>query len=99
MRTVDEHPLLRNDLRECARHFNNVRPRFFHCLSLAAVPLRNSAAFRPTLAALSGLDRLLLSAHTPPRWLAWMVVIERSEERRVGKGCVSTCRTRGSAHH
>src|SRR3546814_15390898 len=23
----------------------------------------------------------------------------RSEERRVGKGCVSTCRSRGSAYH
>lgn len=76
LRTEDEHPLLRNDLRACERYFSSVRPRFFHCLSLAAVPLRNSAAFRPTLAALSGLDRLLLSAHTPTRWLAWMVVIE-----------------------
>lgn len=76
MRTEDEHPMLRNDLRECGRHFSKVRPRFFHCLSLAAVPLRNSAAFRPALAALSGIDRLLLSAHMPTRWLAWMVVLE-----------------------
>jgi len=76
MRTEDEHPLLRNDLRECTRHFSRVRPRFFHCLSLAAVPLRNTAAFRPALAVLSGLDRLLLSAHAPTRWLAWMVVLE-----------------------
>src|SRR3546814_4126169 len=28
-----------------------------------------------------------------------MVVINRSEERRVGKECVSTCRSRGSPYH
>src|SRR3546814_12311611 len=28
-----------------------------------------------------------------------MVVIERSEERRVGKECVSTCRSRWSPYH
>lgn len=76
MRTEDEHPLLRVDVQECARHFSKVRPRFFHCLSLAAVPLRHFAVFRPTLAALSGLDRVLLSTHVPTRWLAWMVVLE-----------------------
>src|SRR3546814_16482426 len=27
------------------------------------------------------------------------VVIKRSEERRVGKECVSTCRSRGSTYH
>src|SRR3546814_20512435 len=27
------------------------------------------------------------------------VIVLRSEERRVGKGCVSTCRSRWSPHH
>lgn len=76
LRTEDEHPLLRADVHECAKYFSQVRPRFFHCVSLAAVPLRYSAVFRPTLAVLSGVDRLLLSAHAPTRWLAWMVVLE-----------------------
>src|SRR3546814_11849393 len=29
----------------------------------------------------------------------WEVVAVRSEERRVGKECVSTCRSRGSPYH
>jgi len=76
MRTEDEHPLLRADVHACQEHFSQVRTRFFHCCSLAAVPLRRSALFRPALAALSRADRLLLSAHSPTRWMAWMVVLE-----------------------
>src|SRR3546814_12128230 len=35
-----------------------------------------------------------------PRDPAWRAnVVERSEERRVGKECVSTCRSRGSPSH
>src|SRR3546814_12412414 len=30
---------------------------------------------------------------------ALMASTERSEERRVGKGCVSTCRSRGARYH
>src|SRR3546814_18897933 len=30
---------------------------------------------------------------------SWDVRFERSEERRVGKECVSTCRSRGSPYH
>src|SRR3546814_8455093 len=31
--------------------------------------------------------------------LGWVSTPERSEERRVGKECVSTCRSRWSAYH
>lgn len=76
MRTDDEHPLLRQDIQRCSRYFRKVTPRFFHCLALAAVPLRGSALFQPTLAALAGADRLLLSRYAPSRWWAWMVVLD-----------------------
>src|SRR3546814_14093069 len=29
----------------------------------------------------------------------WYLALKRSEERRVGKECVSTCRSRGSPYH
>src|SRR3546814_18200978 len=35
----------------------------------------------------------------PPEDLVWEGQEERSEERRVGKGCVSTCRSRWSPYH
>src|SRR3546814_14431006 len=33
------------------------------------------------------------------RWTAWTPGAPRSEERRVGKECVSTCRSRWSPYH
>src|SRR3546814_2326260 len=35
----------------------------------------------------------------PPKVQSAVVEIERSEERRVGKECVSTCRSRWSPYH
>src|SRR3546814_8099439 len=35
---------------------------------------------------------------TDPVW-SWLVIVLRSEERRVGKECVSTCRSRWSPYH
>src|SRR3546814_1710193 len=36
----------------------------------------------------------------PPTWLAFLLALSaRSEERRVGKECVSTCRSRWSPYH
>src|SRR3546814_5000798 len=35
----------------------------------------------------------------PPRHVAKVAAHERSEERRVGKECVSTCRSRWSPYH
>src|SRR3546814_10168508 len=33
------------------------------------------------------------------KWFFWVLLIDRSEERRVGKECVSTCRSRWSQYH
>src|SRR3546814_14583694 len=44
-------------------------------------------------------EGLTVTQPTPTR-IAWIAVrIKRSEERRVGKECVSTCRSRGSSDH
>src|SRR3546814_8272535 len=34
-----------------------------------------------------------------PAWASWQVNLPRSEERRVGKECVSKCRSGWSAYH
>src|SRR3546814_13019953 len=47
----------------------------------------------PFVVALSLFAAILVNS----RWLAWRPL--RSEERRVGKGCVSTCRSRWSQYH
>jgi ubiquinone/menaquinone biosynthesis C-methylase UbiE len=79
LRTVDEHPLLRKDIKqiEAAReHFPTVRTRYFHLSALAAVPLRNTRAFRLVNGSLDRLDHILLRPRTPLRWWSWFVVIE-----------------------
>src|SRR3546814_15918002 len=63
-----------------------------------------------TAEARSGSQHLLrpparFEAHSPFNYAAQAEVLivtdikKRSEERRVGKGCVSTCRSRRSAYH
>src|SRR3546814_18850165 len=46
---------------------------------------------------------VVMAAHTPAGERRWFVVdalpLRRSEERRVGKECVSTCRSRWSPYH
>src|SRR3546814_7493035 len=46
----------------------------------------------PTSLAIAIAELAANAASTASRW-------SRSEERRVGKECVSTCRSRGSPHH
>src|SRR3546814_11657064 len=49
---------------------------------------------------LDGLEKFLpratIDEHFTPRYRPWQ---QRSEERRVGKECVSTCRSRWSPYH
>src|SRR3546814_12698786 len=66
---------------------------------IAALRARDEVAFaalvdQPTPAMLR-VARGYVASHE----IAEEVVQERSEERRVGKECVSTCRSRGSPEH
>lgn len=77
LRTVDEHPLLMSDLRLARRYFSSVRVGYFNCLTLLAVPLRQTPLLNPALAILHAADRALF-ALPPMRRMAWQVVIELS---------------------
>src|SRR3546814_12496531 len=66
-------------------------------LEPAARPKRRHSSRRSGLAAVGGAKttgRLLIASSR-----AATERDRRSEERRVGKGCVSTCRSRGSPYH
>ena len=76
LRTVDEHPLLFDDLKQADRWFGNVRARFYYLGALAAVPARNTAAFDGLVRSLEAIDRLAFRYLPPVRRFAWYIVLE-----------------------
>jgi SAM-dependent methyltransferase len=76
LRTEDEHPLMRRDLDVARATFPRVDARFFDLTTLAAVPLRRTRVFGAASKLTAALDRILLSAHSPLRHQAWVVVLE-----------------------
>jgi SAM-dependent methyltransferase len=75
MRTADEHPLLMSDLRLAREFFRRVDLKYYHCLDLLTVPLRNSFLFTPACHFASGVDRMLMAILPPFRRWAWTVTI------------------------
>jgi ubiquinone/menaquinone biosynthesis C-methylase UbiE len=77
-----EHILRKEAFATMGRYFRRIEPRFFHLATLAAVPFRKSAIFRPLLGLLEAADAVLL--RTPGlKWHAWITVFVLSEP--VGK--------------
>lgn len=82
MRTDDEHPLLMSDLALMRRFFERVDVHYFHIATLAAVPFRNTAAFKPLLVVLQAFDRSVMRLVPPIRRWAWVAVIDLGGPRR-----------------
>jgi SAM-dependent methyltransferase len=69
MRTPDEHPLVRADLKLARSYFRVVRAEFFHCLGMAGT------IFPWASGVLDKADEVLLHPRSPMRWLAWTMVL------------------------
>jgi 2-polyprenyl-3-methyl-5-hydroxy-6-metoxy-1,4-benzoquinol methylase len=67
-----EHIMRRRDILRARTYFKRVEWRFFHLVSLLAVPFRGSAVFDPLLSALERVDSVLL-ALPAVRWWAWQI--------------------------
>ena len=76
-RTLDEHPLLRSDLAHARRAFAHVNVWYYHMMGIGAAPFAKTPLFKPVLAALSALDRALLSIPAIQPY-AWIAVLELS---------------------
>lgn len=81
MRTDDEHPLVRSDLELMRRCFSQVEVKYFHLATLAAVPLRGRAVFKPLLSLLHTVDEAVMKLASPVRYWAWIAVIEMAAPR------------------
>jgi len=80
LRTPDEHPLRREDLKLLYRFFDQVELRYFHFFSLFAVPLHAFPGFAAVLGTLDALDRLLFRVPFFKKQ-AWVVVIQLSRPK------------------
>lgn len=85
-RTVDEHPLLVQDLKFAERYFDDVSAHYFTLTALAAVPLRDRPGFEQVLGGLVSLDKALFTLIPPLRRHAWMVglALRRPRAERAG---------------
>ncbi len=79
-RTPDEHPLLKSDLAHARRRFAEVHVWYYHLTSIAAAPFTKTPLFKPLLAALSAVDRALLSIPALQPY-AWIAVLEFNAPR------------------
>ncbi len=68
-----EHILRKDAFATMGCHFHQVELRFFHLATLAAVPFRKSAIFRPLLGILAAADAILLRLPWL-KWHAWITV-------------------------
>lgn len=76
-----EHILGRTQVLAAGRYFGKVERHFFHLVSLAAVPLRNTMLFEPCLSMLEKVDSVLLKV-PPLNWWAWQVAFILSDPKR-----------------
>lgn len=81
MRTPDEHPLVRSDLKQMKRYFSRVRVRHYYCFATAAIPFRKTKFFKGLLNILDSLDQVFFSCVPLAKYMAWYVLIEASEPR------------------
>ncbi len=75
LRTEDEHPLLKNDLKTVRKYFQKVEPHFFDFSSLIAVPFRKFSFFPNLVNTFHATDRLLFKFIPFMKRYAWMVVL------------------------
>lgn len=78
LRTPDEHPLLRKDIRLLADFFQNTDVKYYHVFTLLAVPFRKTRLFRPLLKMFGSADQFCFRIIPGFKYLAWYTVIEAS---------------------
>jgi len=90
LRTPDEHPLRLGELRLASSFFRTSEYRFYHFLSLAAVPFRSTRVFARLLSGLDAVDRMLFRTLPPAQRLAWYVVMVLDGPRKPERGSLPT---------
>ena len=81
MRTEDEHPLKRDDLKLLDQFFQQVHLEFFSFFTLVAVPLRHTPLFTSIYAVMQKVDQIILRRAWGHR-MAWIVMIHAHRPKK-----------------
>jgi SAM-dependent methyltransferase len=84
LRTADEHPLLRRDLRLARVYFEECSFRYYHLTSLASMALLKTKLFWPSVRALDRVDRALFGLCPPLGLWSWYSIMVLGRPRRGG---------------
>jgi ubiquinone/menaquinone biosynthesis C-methylase UbiE len=82
LRSPDEHPLRMGDLRRAKQQFESVDLRFFHLLSIAAIPFYRFPGSRVRTWLLDSVDTALCRVFPPLRRFCWAVAIVLSGPKK-----------------
>ena len=74
------HILSKKDIDRARKYFNTVDMKFFHLVSMGAVPFANSPLFKPALSILEQVDNVLLRVPLM-QWLSWQIVFTLSNPK------------------
>lgn len=81
MRTPDEHPLLRGDLKLVDRYFAAKHFEHYHLLSFGALLFLRTRMFYPVLNFLDAADRVLFKLLPPLKLTSWYTIMIMSKPR------------------
>jgi ubiquinone/menaquinone biosynthesis C-methylase UbiE len=76
LRTHDEQPFRRKELRIIKYYFPNMKIKYFGCFTLLGVIFRKRKYFNKLLEILYILDDIVLANKSPLKYFAWVCVIE-----------------------
>jgi ubiquinone/menaquinone biosynthesis C-methylase UbiE len=82
LRTADEHPLLRKDLKLADKYFGKTEFRYFHLTSFAAMIFLKTPIFYNVVNFFDKVDRLLFKAIPPMGLLSWYCIMIMSKDER-----------------
>jgi len=81
MRTPDEHPLMRRDLKQAEQYFMQTSFEYHHLSSFAALAFLGRRQFDPVVRGLDRIDRALFRLLPPLGLLSWYVIMVLSDPR------------------
>ena len=94
LRTADEHPLVKRDLRLARTYFHSCTFHYYHLFSFGALALLKTKLFWRAVAALDRVDRFAFKVVPPLGLLGWYAIMVLEQPRSVRSGAANQASSR-----